>query len=140
MLLVLPEDRRVVENGRPMSRVVLSCDQTGCTLTGGRFDQRFPDLQSAIESAHKSGETAMATIEIWQDGQYICSKAPSPQLSDADFPNLSAPRLLSHAQLAAAERCANRAGRALMAAAGPFFWLCLVMMVVAASFGWQLLR
>lgn len=141
MLLVPRDARRGIESGRPVARVLLRCDEKGCTLSGGRFERRFQDPQTAIDSARQSGDTASATIEIWQDGQYICCKTPpSLQPSDAEFPDLSAPKLLSDARLAAAERCANRIGRALMATAGPIFWLCLVVMMVAASLGWQLLR
>ena len=141
MLLVPRDARRGIKSGRPVARVLLRCDEMGCTLSGGRFEQRFQDLQAAIDSAQQSNETASATIEIWQDGQYICCKTPpSPQRSDVEFPDLFAPRLISDARLAAAERYANNIGRALMATAGPIFWLCLVVMMVAASFGWQLLR
>ena len=38
-----------------------------------------------------------------------------------------------------AERYANRAARALMATAGPLFWMALVFIAVAASLGWRLL-
>ena len=141
MLLVPRDACRGIESGRPLARVLLRCDETGCTLSGGRFERRFRDLQTAIDSARQSGDTATATIEIWQDGQYICCKTPpSLQCSDTEFPDLSAPRLISDAWLAAAERYANHIGRVLMAAAGPIFWFCLVAMVVAASLGWQLLR
>lgn len=38
----------------------------------------------------------------------------------------------------AAERHANRAARVLLAAAGPLFWMVLVL-AIAASLGWRLL-
>jgi len=140
--MLLPREQyRTIESGRPVSRVLLRCDDKGCTLSGGRFERRFADLRSAIECARQSGDTASATIEIWQDGQYICCKTPpSPRHGEAEFPDFSTPRLISHARLAAAERYANHLGRTLMATAGPIFWFCLVAMVVAASLGWQLFQ
>ena len=141
MLLLPREDRRTINVPEPVARLRLQCDEKGCTLSGGRFERHFPDLQTAIDCAQRSRETASATIEIWQDGQYVCCKMPSsPKRGDAEFPDLSTPKLISNARLAAAERCAIRAGQALMATAGPLFWLCLVAMVVAATFEWQLLR
>jgi hypothetical protein len=37
------------------------------------------------------------------------------------------------------ERYANRFGQILMATAGPFFWMALMFIAVAASLGWRLL-
>jgi hypothetical protein len=139
MLLVPLEERQAVNGVRPTDRVLLRCDEKGCTLSSGKFEQRFSDPQTAMEYARRSRETATATIEIWQDGQYICCSAPpSTQRSEAEF--LSGPRLFSDARLAAADRRANHVGRALMATAGPIFWLCLVVLVVATALGWQLIR
>jgi hypothetical protein len=141
MLLVPREGRRAVNGVWPTHRVLLRCDEKGCTLSSGKLEQRFSDPQTAMEYAQRSRETATATIEIWQGDQYICCKAPSsPHGGDAEFPDLSAPTLLSDARLAAVERYANHIGRALMATAGPVFWLCLVVMMVAAGLGWQLFR
>lgn len=68
------------------------------------------------------------------------SLAPrSWERSEADFPSISAPRLVSDAGLAA-ERHANRIAQLLMATAGPLFWLALLVVMIAASLGWQLLR
>ena len=139
MLLVPLENRGAVKRPQPVDRLCLRCDEKGCTLSGGRFERHFPDLRTAIEYARRSRETGTATIEIWQDGEYICCKAP-PRRSDVDFPHPLAPVQLPRARLAAAERQATRISRILMATAGPFFWLCLLITMVAAIFGWQLLH
>lgn len=140
MLLVPVEDRQ--SKLRPAAdRVFLRCDDKGCTLCQAGHERRFSDVQTALESARKSREMETATIEIWQGGEYICCVTPlSSPRSQSDFPGISAPRLVSDAGLATIERYANRVARILFATAGPLFWLALLAVTVAASFGWQLLR
>jgi len=118
--------------------VLLSCDETGCTLSGGSADRRFPDAQEALDCARRSRETEAATIEVWRDGQYICCLAP-PSRDDANFPAFGGPSIISDSWLTAAERYSNRAARLLMATAGPLFWMALTLIAVAASLGWHLL-
>jgi hypothetical protein len=121
-------------------RVRLYCDDKGCVLSGVGSERRFTDVQTALDCAGRAPETQGSTIEIWQGGQYICCVAPrSLELGAADFPSISARRLVSDAGLAAAERYANRIARILMETAGPIFWLALVVVVLAASLGWRLL-
>ena len=139
MLLVPVKDRQ--SKLRPAAdRVLLRCDDKGCTLCQAGNERRFSDVQTALNSARQSREMATATIEIWQGREYICCVTPLPsQRSQSDFPSISAPRLISDTGLAAAERYANRMARISLATAGPLFWLALLVVMVAASLGWQLL-
>jgi hypothetical protein len=140
MLLVPTEDRQIRTPAAP-NRVLLRCDDNGCTLSAANAERRFPDLQTALDCAHHSRDTETATIEVWQAGQYICCVTPkSWRKSEVEFPSFTAPRLVPDSMLVAAERHANRAARILLATAGPLFWLALVVVVVAASLGWRLLR
>ena len=121
-------------------RVVLSCDETGCTLSGGSAERRFTDVRKALDCARQSRETEAATIEVWRDGQYICCVAPRSQhYGDGDSLGIHPPSIVPNSWLDAAERYANRAARALMATAGPLFWMALIFFVVAASLGAHLL-
>jgi len=121
------------------NRVFLSCDETGCTLSGVSAERRFPDVQKALDCARRSRETEAATTEIWQGGQYICCVAPrSPRPGAAGFPSIGGPSIVPGPWLMAAERHANWAARVLLAAAGPLFWMALVL-AIAASLGWRLL-
>jgi hypothetical protein len=120
------------------NRVFLSCDETGCTLSGVSAERRFPDAQKGLDCARRLSEAEAAIIEIWQDGQYICCVPPRLRRGEADFPSIGGPSIVSGPWLMAAERYANRAARALMATAGPLFWMAL-MLAVAASLGGHLL-
>jgi hypothetical protein len=123
------------------NRVFLCCDETGCPLSGVDAERRFSDAQKALDSARRFSETEPATIEIWQHGQYICCVPPrSRRPGEADFPSIGGPSIVPGPWLMAAERFANRAARALMATAGPLFWMALIFLAVAASLGWQFLR
>ena len=55
-------------------RVLLTCDDGsgGWTLSCGDPARRFPDINTALDCARRSGEVKTATIEIWQGGEYIC--------------------------------------------------------------------
>jgi hypothetical protein len=137
MRLVPAEDRQFHSHAVP-DRVLLRCDDKGCTLSASDSERRFPDLQTALDCARRSRDTEAATIEVWQGGQYICCMAPrSWQRKAAD--SSARPRLISDSVLIAAERHTNRAARVLMATAGPLFWLALLVVVTAASLGWRLL-
>jgi hypothetical protein len=146
-LLAAAEDREARRRALPhhqtraaTGRVLLRCDGTGCTLFSPDTVLRFPDLQTALDCARGSRDPEAATIEVWQEGEYICCMAPrSGQQSAADFPSGAGPRLVPDSILIAAERHANRAARILMATAGPLFWLALLLVIVAASLGWRLL-
>ncbi len=127
---------------RPQSganRVLLSCDETGCTLSGGSGQRRFPDAQKALDCARRWRETEAATIEVWRNGQYICCLAPPSPRGGDEFPGLGGPSIVPDTWLMAAERYANRAARVLMATAGPLFWMALMLGAVAAGLGWHLL-
>lgn len=139
MLPVPVEDRQSKQ--RPaVERVFLRCDDKGATLCRPDSERRFPDVRTAIDCARQSREMGASTIEIWQDGEYICCVTPlSSPRSQADFANNSAPWLVSDAGLAAAEHYANRIAQILVATAGPLFWLALLGVVIAASLGWQFL-
>jgi hypothetical protein len=140
MLLVPVEDRQSKQR-LAVNRIFLRCDDKGCTLCRAGSQRRFSDVQAALDCARQSREMETATIEIWQGGEYICCVAPrSWERSEADFRSISAPRLVSDAGLAAAERYTNRMAQILMATAGPLFWLALLVVMIAASLGWQLLR
>jgi hypothetical protein len=140
-MLLVPVEDRASKQRRAADRVLLRCDNKGCTLCQADHERRFPDVQTALDCARQSREMEAATIEIWQGGEYICCVAPrSWERSEADFPSISAPRLVSDAGLAAAERYTNRMAQILMATAGPLFWLALLVVMIAASLGWQLLH
>lgn len=139
MLLVPAEDRWLRSQAVP-NRVLLRCDDKGCTLSAPNSERRFPDLQTALDCARLSRDTKGATVEVWQGSQYICCVTPkSWRTSEAEFPSFTAPRLVPDSMLIAAERHANRAARILLATAGPLFWLALLVVAVAASLGWRLL-
>jgi hypothetical protein len=139
MLLASVKDRPSPQSAA--NRIFLSCDETGCTLSGANAERRFPDVQKALDCVRRSRETEAATIEIWQNGQYICCVAPqSRHRGENDFPSIGGPSIVPGPWLIAAERHANRVARVLMATAGPLFWMALVFVAVAASLGWQFLR
>jgi hypothetical protein len=121
-------------------RVSVYCDDKGCTLSGLGLERRFPDVQTALDSASQARDSKESTIEIWQGDEYICCVTPrSWERSEMHFPSISAPALVSDARLAVAERCANRIARVILATAGPIFWLALLLGVIAGSLGWQFL-
>jgi hypothetical protein len=121
-------------------RVILRCDDSGCTLTVPEGERRFPDVEAARDSARNAQRTQAATIEIWQDDEYICCLAPRQiQCAELAFPSLYSP-VFRHRHLMVAERRAERLAGFWLAIAGPMFWAALVLLVIAASLGWHLPR
>jgi hypothetical protein len=120
------------------SRVRLNHDDSGWTLSGPNISRQFPDLETALDCARRSPGRKAATIEIWHGGQYIC--CVPLDVSPHRWAAISADshRARPHPLVANAERYANRAGQVVFAAAGPLFWLALVLAVLAASLGWRL--
>jgi len=138
-MLLVPVEGRETERRPAPERVLLRCDDTGCTLCQAVAQRRFPDVQAALDFARRSRETKAAIVEIWQHGQYICCVMPrSGPDGDQRFPGIAGPRLVSDSALDVAERFANRVARFLMGAAGPVFWLALAVALLAASLGWRL--
>jgi hypothetical protein len=125
---------------RVATRVRLSRDDTGWTLSGPKIDRQFPDLETALDCARRSPDMKAATIEIWQGGQYICCvPLDASRHRRASIPGADRYRARLHPVLAIAERYANRAAQVVFAAAGPLFWLVLILAALAASLGWRLL-
>jgi hypothetical protein len=119
-------------------RVLLSRDDSGgWTLSGlNRPACRFADFDAALERARDVQDAQAATIEVWQDGEYICCLQPEGRLGAS---SLAAPSVARRRPATVAERRANRAAQFLMATAGPLFWLALMLVAVAASLGWRML-
>lgn len=121
-------------------RVLLTGDDTGqWTLAGlGSGAREFPDFEAALDDARQAPDARMATIEVWQDSQYICCLPPSawrPHRASIR----SAPAVPQGRLLTTVERQANRAAQILFATAGPLFWLALAVVAISASLGWRLL-
>ena len=119
------------------SRIVLSCGQSGSwKLTAAHLSREFPDFAAALSCARQLPAAKSATIEVWQEGEYICCLPPHPVADGEAFQSrqVRAPSRLA----AAAEHYASRAGGMLYVTAGPVFWLALAAAVVAASLGWRL--
>jgi hypothetical protein len=134
---------RALERSRPTRRqpassVRLCRNASGnWTLSGSNCTRgEFGDFNAALRSARKLPESRDATIEIWQGGEYICclpsDEGPSraPPYTE-DIADLHAPRF------SAAERQANRVAQILLPVAGFLFWLALLGLAFAASFGWR---
>src|SRR5262249_31550971 len=123
---------------QPAASVRLCCNASGnWTLSGAnRTRSEFTDFDAALRSARKLPEAKDAMIEVWQGGEYICcllsDEGPSraPPYAD-DIAGLHTPRY------SAAERQANRLARILLPVAGLLFWLALLGLAFAASFGWR---
>jgi hypothetical protein len=97
----------------------------------------FTDFNAALRSARKLPGSKDATIEVWQGGDYICCLSSDEGPSRAppyaeEIAGLRAPRF------SAAERHANRVAQVLLPVAGFLFWLALLVLAFAASFGWRL--
>jgi hypothetical protein len=122
-------------------RVLLTCDDSDCgwTLSCADPAHRFPDINTALDCARRSGEVKAATIEIWQGGEYICCVPLRPLTGWVSGPSSDMPRLIPYPALTAAERYANRAAEVVFTRAGPILWAALIGAVVAASLGWRLL-
>jgi hypothetical protein len=124
--------------GQPASSVRLCRNASGnWTLSGeDRARSEFADFNAALRSARTLPEAKDTLIEIWQGGEYICclpaDEGPSraPPYTE-DIAGLHAPRF------SAAERQANRVARVLLPVVGLLFWLSLLGLAFAASFGWR---
>jgi hypothetical protein len=108
------------------------------TLSGPTYARsEFADFNAALRIARQLPESKDSTIEVWQGGEYICclpshegpSRAPP---YTADIAGLHAPRFST------VERQANRVAQILLPVAGFLFWLALLVLTLAASFGWRL--
>jgi hypothetical protein len=114
-----------------MPHFTLRHGEKGWTLfqPDGRARQ-FDSFEAGVSAARES-ISPKASIDVWQDGDYICC-LPAEQWSGAAAqPQPLFPRT---------ERAANRTARMVMNIAGPVFWLALVATAVAASLGWRLLE
>jgi hypothetical protein len=107
------------------------------TLSGANPTRsEFTDFNAALRSARTLPEAKDAPIEVWQGGEYICclpsDEGPrrGPPYTE-DIAGLHAPRF------SAAERQANRLAQILLPVAGVLFWLALLGLAFAASFGWR---
>ena len=92
--------------------------------------RRFTRFETALDSARDTAATQHGTLEIWQDGQYVCCVTPE---------TVPPPHTPASPAFTAAERYANRVARVVFAVAGPVFWLALMVLALAASLGWRLL-
>jgi hypothetical protein len=118
--------------------VRLSGDENGGWVLSGSGNpaRRFADFGIALDTARREPDAHDATIEIWQDGEYICCLPPGAH------PNCGVAAPFDRAEpqdrvTTAAERCAHRAASVLLATAGPLFWAAVVLLVLAASLGWR---
>ena len=123
----------------PSPRVRLSGDDRGDWVLSGQGNsvRRFTDFGTGLDTVRCGQGTQNATIEVWQDGEYICCLPPeehSYRGAAASY-GLVAPR---GRVMTATERYANRAAEVLLVTAGPLFWTALVILVLAASLGWRL--
>ena len=123
---------------QPASSLRLCRNASGSwTLSGPNCSRgEFADFNAALRSARKLPQSQDATIEVWQGGEYICclpsDEGPSraPPYTE-EIAGLHAPRF------SAAERQANRVAQILLPVAGLLFWLALLGLAFAASFGWR---
>ena len=108
------------------------------TLSGPeRTRNEFGDFNAALLTARKLRGSNDSIIEVWQGGEYICCLPSDERPSRAppyieDVAGLHAPRFST------AERQANRVAQVLLPVAGFLFWFALLMLALAASFGWRL--
>ena len=107
------------------------------TLSGAnRARSEFTDFNAALRSARKLPEAKDALIEVWQGGEYICC-LPSDECPSRAPPYTEDIARLHAPCFSAAERQANRLAQILLPAAGLLFWLALLGLAFAASFGWR---
>ena len=128
-------ERRAMQPKADTPRIRLNCDErSGWILSEpGRPARQFLDFESARDSIRGARPSPNTTIEIWQDGEYVCCLPQEEwRPRDAEITNLHGPRF------AAIDRYANRAAAFLLPAVGLTFWLALVVIAVTASFGWKL--
>lgn len=112
---------------------MLSHDEAGWTLLqpDGRARQ-FATFEAGIDGAREAAPVPKTSIDVWQDGQYICCLPPE------QWPQSTHPAAAPKPLFPATERHANRAAALLMPVAGVFFWLALVILTLAASLGWRI--
>lgn len=122
------------------SRILLSSDNRGgWNLTGPTCPtRRFADFAAALDSARQVPAAKTATIEIWRGGEYICCLPPEDG-TDLGV-SVRAPTVCGGFPCAGAVRQANRAAQVVFATVGPLFWLALMLVAVAATFGPALLH
>jgi hypothetical protein len=130
---VLERRRSRPQTGNPRFR--LSHDKAGWTLfqPDGRT-QQFDSIEAGIDGAREFPTARTVSIDVWQDGEYICCLPPE-QWSHAAHAT-TAPR--EPPLFPTAERYAHRFARVMMGVAGPVFWVAMVAAVLAASLGWRL--
>jgi len=93
----------------------------------------FADFDDALRNARQAPGSRTATIEVWHGGEYICCLPPQERpLRDGAVPELHAPRC------PVVERHANRVAQFMLPVVGLFFWLALMVIALAASFGCRL--
>jgi hypothetical protein len=131
----------VLERPRAQAQIAnphftLSHDRTGWTLVQPDGHARqFASFEAGVDGAREFLAPQTVSIDVWQDGEYICWLPPEQWRNCAVAVSAAAaPPLFPKA-----ERYANRAARVLMGVAGPVFWLAMIAAVVAASLGWRLL-
>jgi hypothetical protein len=130
-VLERPRTRRQTSN----PHFALSHDEDGWTLfqPDGRARQ-FDSFEAGIAGAREFLTPQTVSIDVWQDGEYICCLPPEQWSRAAQVATAaSKPPLFPKA-----ERYANRLARVIMGVAGPVFWVAMVAAVLAASLGWRL--
>jgi hypothetical protein len=96
----------------------------------------FTDFDTALRDARRVPGAKGATIEVWQGRDYICCLPPEEWPSRAavqrsGFSDTSCP------SRGTVERDANRAAQFMLPVVGLVFWLALLLLAFAASFGWR---
>jgi hypothetical protein len=129
---VLERPRTRQQTGSP--HFTLSHDDDGWTLVqpDGRARQ-FKSFEAGVDGAREFLAPETVSIDVWQDGEYICCLPPE-QWSHAAHATTAASLPL----FPKAERYANRFAQVMMGVAGPVFWVAMVAAVLAASLGWRL--
>jgi hypothetical protein len=118
------------------SHFTLGHDKAGWTLVQPDGRARHVDsFEAGVDSAREFLAPKAVSIDVWQDGEYICSLPPEQWAHFATTAPVARPQPL----FPKTEQVANRTARVLMNIAGPLFWLALIVTAVAASLGWRLL-
>jgi hypothetical protein len=119
----------------PNPRFTLSHDDAGWTLVQPDGHARqFDSFEAGVDGAREFLAPQTVSIDVWQDGEYICCLPPEQWSHVAPAPTAAPQSPL----FPKAERYANRIARVMMAVAGPVFWVAMIAAVVAASLGWRL--
>jgi hypothetical protein len=129
-------ERRPTRRPASSPHFTLSHDEDGWTLfQPDGCTRQFASLEAGIDGAREFPAPQTVSIDVWQDGEYICCLPPE-QWSHVAPATAAAPQ---SPLFPTAERYANRFARVMMAVAGPVFWVAMVAAVLAASLGWRLL-